>query len=133
MTTRRTIILLISVLLSYAYLWRWHYLSEGIVLLKSRLPYSEYRPRTIIIRKPRTSATFWDVPFSFFPYDTHSNRCELYADDERTLFSSQTYSTGSGYSKTATVVWEKSGGATVYIDGVRAMVMDQYGYWHEPK
>lgn len=134
MTKRKAVLLLVFVLLSYAYLWRWHYWSKGVVLICSQSPYTDYHPPTIIVRKLPLSASPWEVPFSFFSDDdSPRNRCELYSYGVSVHNSAQTYFTGSGTSKTATVVWEKSGGATVYIDGVRAMVLDQYGYWIKPQ
>jgi hypothetical protein len=128
MTRGKVVASLICLLLFCAYLWRWYYLSNGVVLVSSQSPYIEHSS-TIVVRKLPPDVPFWAVLLVSLRYDSLGHRCELYGYGSHTLKSAQTYFADSFNAGAAEVVWEKSGGATVYLNGVRALAMDNYGYW----
>lgn len=100
---------------------------EGVILIQSRSPTSS---EFIVVRKFSTNAPFSFVPIPPFSDFSPMHRFELHGSYGN-LLSAQFYR-HSINADTATVIWENSG-AIVYLNDVRAMLMDKYGYWSDPK
>ena len=134
MTRRKTITLVICFFLLFllgAYVWRWHSWNAGVVMTESRcetLPY-----RSVVVRELPRSISFWGVVFTFLPHDSFRYRAELHSYDLKTHVSAQSYSGDSFRVRTARVIWDKSGAATVYLGEHRVLTCDKDGFWTKAK
>ena len=124
--------LLILGLLIFAYFARWITWRNGKVLAHSESPFS-YLKREVRVRRVPASASFWEVPLSFFPPDSPRCRFEYCVSGSALLWSAQTIQFESFENIEARIEWDPPGVASVYLNGAKAFVCDQYGNWAKPK
>ena len=111
-----------------AYLLCWCLAKHGTVMASS-----EWNSEKIIVRELPTDAPLWAIPLSLLPFDAPYYRCEFYRFGSSTLFSAQTFRSGSFTAQTSRVVWDDKGTATVYLDDDPVLKCDMRGFWKEVK
>ncbi len=127
----KTVVVLACLLLLCFFLVRLYFGVKGLEMVRSKCPNSVYNS-TIIVRHLPASTSSSALNFSLIPRFSNKYRCELYGYGADAFFSAQTYFREGYQARTARVIWEKSGAATVYLDDAPVLTCDKYGYWRQP-
>jgi hypothetical protein len=129
--TRLYVLLFVAVGLT-GYLWLWNDWKNGTIMAegKSTVGTSEV---IIKVRVIPTSAPVWGLIASRWFSGNPYYRCEYYIFRSSRIHSCQTYRGESYEARSASIRWDQSAGATVYLDEIPVLTCDPHGFWRKAK